>query len=228
MKALGGLLLLSFLFAVYGCGATFTCPAPAGGMKCSSVSTVYEKALSGEIAAGISQKTKSPAPDEEPSEVKKPTISAKLETDKMIPLRTPPRIIRMWFSPWEDDDGDLNQGGYVYSEITDPKNRWIIGEKNQKDRIGDAVKFFSGKMPLKQREGVVEKDRLMSDKQPSPAAQPPQAQKARPAQPAAAALPRKQAPEMTSGKPVLTEPDGVDDACKNSSCVIGEKTKKQK
>jgi conjugal transfer pilus assembly protein TraV len=46
-----------------------------------------------------------------------------------LPVRVAPKVIRIWIAPWEDSDGDLNQPGYVFSEINDKRGRWLFGEK---------------------------------------------------------------------------------------------------
>lgn len=229
MKTIGISFLLCALLALYGCGASFTCPAPNSGMKCTSVSTVYSRALSGELEASPQKTSVEEFNPDDIKEKKPATVSAKLETSKMVPLRTPPKIIRMWIAPWEDDDGDLNQGGYVFSEITDPKNRWVIGEKSPKQGgIKDSVKFFSGKMPSKQREGAIERDRLSRDTQQADKQTTPKKQQVQPAQqPPAPSIARKPVAAQPA-KPVLKETEGVDEACKGSACQINERSAGQK
>jgi type IV conjugative transfer system lipoprotein TraV len=222
-------LLLSIIFlTAYGCGASFTCPAPHGGLQCSSVSTVYQKALSGELESsynrGATGKSKAAAPAGEPLPITaRPdmaTTSAKLETDKMVPLRVPPRIIRIWLSPWEDSDGDLNQGGYVFSEITDPKNRWVIGEGSLNEGGSNAVRFFSGRKPLKKNEGVVEKDRLTRGDAPAKNVKPREQVKPQPQQPKASTASNRPSP------PAAPAQQATDKSCEGETCRIGEKVEK--
>ena len=47
--------------------------------------------------------------------------------DRPVPIRTPAKVMRIWVSPWEDDAGDLNTVGYIYTEI-EPR-RWVIGDR---------------------------------------------------------------------------------------------------
>ena len=49
------------------------------------------------------------------------------------PIRSQPKVLRVWIAPWEDADGDLHDQSYVYV-VADP-GRWGI-EHNQK-RIVD-------------------------------------------------------------------------------------------
>lgn len=46
--------------------------------------------------------------------------------NKPIPIRTPSVVMRIWIAPWEDELGDLNYTGYIYTEI-EPR-RWIFGK----------------------------------------------------------------------------------------------------
>lgn len=47
--------------------------------------------------------------------------------DRPVPVRTPATVMRIWVSPWEDDSGDLNTVGYIYTEI-EPR-RWVLGDR---------------------------------------------------------------------------------------------------
>lgn len=47
--------------------------------------------------------------------------------DRPVPVRTPAKVMRIWVSPWEDEQGDLNTVGYIYTEI-EPR-RWVIGDR---------------------------------------------------------------------------------------------------
>lgn len=44
------------------------------------------------------------------------------------PLRTPPRVLRIWLAPFEDTDADLHDQKYVY--VTIHTGRWVL-EANQ-------------------------------------------------------------------------------------------------
>ena len=72
-----------------------TLPAPTG-----AISTISTSGASSSAAAGT-------APAH--------TISA---------LRSPPRVVRLWISPWEDADGDLHEASFVHVVID--TGRWLI------------------------------------------------------------------------------------------------------
>ncbi|NBA95295.1 type IV conjugative transfer system lipoprotein TraV [Pseudomonas sp. R5(2019)] len=42
-----------------------------------------------------------------------------------LPIRTPATVMRIGFAPWEDEKGDLNVPGYIYTEIA--PRRWEVG-----------------------------------------------------------------------------------------------------
>jgi len=46
---------------------------------------------------------------------------------KEVPLRSPARVMRIWFAPWEDSAGDLHMAGHLFTEI-EPR-RWTVGQK---------------------------------------------------------------------------------------------------
>ena len=39
-------------------------------------------------------------------------------------LRSPPRVVRLWISPWEDADGDLHEASFIHVVID--TGRWLI------------------------------------------------------------------------------------------------------
>jgi len=47
--------------------------------------------------------------------------------DRPVPVRTPAKVMRIWVAPWEDQSGDLNTVGYIYTEI-EPR-KWVLGSK---------------------------------------------------------------------------------------------------
>ncbi len=132
-----------------GCGGKFTCPAPEAGITCEPVSEVYRRVVdSGTVSAGTrakAEREKEPAKAAGEGSQAAADIVRKIEQNSEVPLRIPPKIVRIWIAPWEDGDGDLNQGGYIYSEISDPRGRWVFGEKAPDETR--LMKLFSGKAP---------------------------------------------------------------------------------
>ena len=46
--------------------------------------------------------------------------------DKPLPIRSQAKVMRVWVAPYEDDSGDLNAPGLVYTEIE--ARKWNVGE----------------------------------------------------------------------------------------------------
>lgn len=42
------------------------------------------------------------------------------------PILNPPKTMRIFYTPFKDEQGDLNVGGYVYVQLTDPE--WVIAQ----------------------------------------------------------------------------------------------------
>ncbi|MEM8761279.1 MAG: TraV family lipoprotein, partial [Pseudomonadota bacterium] len=45
--------------------------------------------------------------------------------DASVPMRTPPKLIRIWIAPWEDRSGRLRMPGHIFAEVT-PRG-WQVG-----------------------------------------------------------------------------------------------------
>lgn len=89
----------------------FACKAP-DGILCQSMSGIYASAQAKKLPSQRS---------EIDSEQNIRFSQAKSEKSVMtpplyagMPIRSDPRIIRVWFAPWEDTDGDLHDQSYVY------------------------------------------------------------------------------------------------------------------
>lgn len=127
----------------------YSCPSP-DGTKCKSTLEVYEMTHNGNIpeAESVSKskkgkrapsgkKTTSSAGETEDKEGSEEantattgdkivdTYVAPRLPDRPVPIRTPAHVMRIWFAPWEDTNGDLNTTGYMYTEVEE--RRWVIG-----------------------------------------------------------------------------------------------------
>jgi conjugal transfer pilus assembly protein TraV len=122
---------LVFALALSGCTSTlsgvggadgYACKAPEGAL-CTSVSGIYANA-----AQGMPKPTKSP---EHQSQTATPVIygATSIAPDRSAavsggPIRSNPRVLRLWIAPWEDADGDLHEAALV-NVIVDT-GRWLI------------------------------------------------------------------------------------------------------
>lgn len=142
--------IASSLLALPGCtsmsglsgSSTYACKAPEG-VTCASVSGTYANALQGHLP---SQRAHAPKPA---SAVAGASTATSVPTGaaaqslaladataaiKPSPLRSSPRVLRLWIKPWEDADQDLHDQGYVYVQIDG--GRWLVDHVQR--RIRDA------------------------------------------------------------------------------------------
>lgn len=125
----------------YDAQSSFSCKAP-DGVLCSSMTGIYENAKhdnlpgqrvnrGGEAIAASAQAAEavSRAKEQGDGVLTRPLYSGQ-------PLRSAPRILRVWMAPWEDSDGDLHDQSYVYLPVD--SGRWEV-EHNQR-RIREAYR----------------------------------------------------------------------------------------
>jgi len=139
----------------------YACKAPVGS-QCTSVSGVYANSLDGQLAAfappapvrGASRtpdalatptsdtllpSNEAPAapggmPTSEPTTTAA-TLGVALQSGQSrAPLRSPPRVLRLWIAPWEDADGDLHEASVVHVLVD--AGRWLIERVITIDRAG--------------------------------------------------------------------------------------------
>lgn len=107
-------------------GRQFACKAP-DGVTCSSLSGVYANAVANNLPA---QRTDAKGDQRDEPRLGRVVGRAPSSGE---PIRSQPKVLRMWIAPWEDADGDFHDQSYVYV-LADP-GRWVV-EHNQK-RIVD-------------------------------------------------------------------------------------------
>jgi len=101
----------------------FSCPGGVDGIHCKSAREIYK----------ATNNTDSVKPDNNPgaSNRKMETIHVNASPvpvptiEQPIPIRTQPQVMRIWVSPWEDNDGDLHADGFIYTEIE--ARKWNLG-----------------------------------------------------------------------------------------------------
>jgi len=113
---------------------SFACKAP-DGVLCASMTGIYSNAQQSNLPGQrvhpdtASEKLGMPV-SEQPSW----TMTQPLQTG--APIRSAPRILRVWFAPWEDSDGDLHDQSYVYLSVD--AGKWQI--EHTRRRIADAYR----------------------------------------------------------------------------------------
>jgi conjugal transfer pilus assembly protein TraV len=132
--SLGAMLVLCGCVSMSGLDAksNFACKVP-DGIFCESMSGIYANAQANDLPGQrMDQRAKTDpliALSQAKGVMTKPLYSG-------TPIRSAPRLLRVWFSPWEDSDGDLHDQSYVYLQVD--SGRWLI-EHNQR-RIQDAYR----------------------------------------------------------------------------------------
>lgn len=126
--ALGATVLLAACTNMSGLSgsSSFACKAP-DGVTCDSVSGTYANAVQNNLpsqrpkseAASAPAAAASAAPAARSSPPRAPVPALSPTT-----LRSSPRVLRLWFKPWEDADHDLYDQGYVYVQID--SGRWLM------------------------------------------------------------------------------------------------------
>lgn len=120
----------------YDAKTEFACKAP-DGILCESMTGIYanaqQKNLPGQRVNRHNDGDAAPADLSRAKEgngvLTKPIYSG-------TPIRSAPRVLRVWFAPWEDSDGDLHDQSYVYLPVD--SGRWLI-EHNRR-RIQDTYR----------------------------------------------------------------------------------------
>lgn len=122
--------------------AEYGCKAPAG-VRCDSVSGTYYNAIQNNLpgqqpmrrpdgSSGVLPAR--PHPASLPTDAAAATTASASPAITAQPLRAQPRVLRLWYKPWEDADRDLYDQGYVYVQVD--QGRWLIDHAQQ--RIRDA------------------------------------------------------------------------------------------
>lgn len=125
--------IFAVLLFMGGCSSGLSCKNTMGGTRCANIQTVYEQTVLGAEAIPEFGEKAAQEPEGKRQIVSKPLtekeqIVSHLAGNNSRPIRIPTVILRIWTAPWEDQDGDLHQSGYVYSEINEKRGRWLFGE----------------------------------------------------------------------------------------------------
>lgn len=126
---LGGVASLAGCMSLSGLSgnSSYACKAP-DGVTCQSVSGTYANAMANNLPAQRARATPSAAPELAPPPAPAASApgarNASSDAAPPLPLRSTPRILRLWFKPWEDADRDLYDQGYVYVQVDG--GRWLV------------------------------------------------------------------------------------------------------
>jgi conjugal transfer pilus assembly protein TraV len=143
--AAGAAALLAGCSSVSGLDGTssYGCKAPEG-VKCDSVSGTYYNAIQNNLPSqrrGASSRSGAPVAD--PAGTARPT-SAMVSTSVRsaqggeaatyvpAPLRSAPKVLRLWIKPWEDAERDLNGESLVYVQVDN--GHWLVDHVQRQAR----------------------------------------------------------------------------------------------
>lgn len=119
----------------------YACQAPPG-VQCESVSGTYANALRNALPSQRPQRAPSAAPvtapPAMPAAMRATSVPSALApggiegTTAVQPIRSQPRLLRLWIKPWEDADRDLHDQGYVYVQVD--SGRWLVDHAQRQIR----------------------------------------------------------------------------------------------
>lgn len=150
--------LIVLLLLVVSCGPKYACRNTMAGVKCETPTEVYQHLMDGDLKDKVSTesapKAEKSMPDKDVKMSTKrrgePGIVSQMEfKEERKPIRIQPRVVRLWLAPWEDSDGDLHMGGFIYVEVAG-KTRWVLGEKTQDLGSRITPKLMSPLLPKKE------------------------------------------------------------------------------
>lgn len=118
----------------------YACKAPEG-VRCDSVSGTYYNALQNNLpsqrhgSSGANEGAAAPAPAPAPSKSPSRYVPAVMSAADGVavgasaayvaaPLRSTPKVLRLWIKPWEDAESDLNGESLVYVQVDN--GRWMV------------------------------------------------------------------------------------------------------
>ena len=114
------LIFFAAFFCISGCSSTqYSCGESPQSGQCQSLSSVYNR-TDGELYDYRNSKSKTDMLNF--SSEHKHTVN--FEHEGKTPLLSKPRVLRIFFNPFEDSDKDLNLGGYVYIRLSE--SEWQI------------------------------------------------------------------------------------------------------
>jgi conjugal transfer pilus assembly protein TraV len=107
---------------------SFTCKA-GGGVPCESMTTIYNRTQAGTLPAQQAIAVRSSTPAVTSAFHSQASASISVTPNSGQPLRSTPRVVRLWIAPWLDADGDLHDASYVYMSIG--QGKWLIDHSQQ-------------------------------------------------------------------------------------------------
>lgn len=142
--ALAALLLGGCSFSGLSGSSQFACKAP-DGVNCNSVTGVYSNSLENNLPSQQKGKKEQTSEDKDsyyqnstdrPRAVKASLpVSGGVTQDSpadVMPLRSEPKVIRVWIAPYTDADDEFYDQSYIYTVVDE--GRWLIERSREKIR----------------------------------------------------------------------------------------------
>lgn len=107
----------------YDGSSQFSCAAPTG-VTCMSMSGVNANVDAGTIGATQAKRGSEVSHAKPEGYYGDSTKIAHVAIKSGMPIRTAPRKMRVWWAPWEDSDGDVNDQSYSYMVID--SGHWLM------------------------------------------------------------------------------------------------------
>lgn len=116
----------------------FSCDGLEEGVRCMSATDVYEETETTDKVGFTHDESgnkivKETSGDKEEKDTNMVAETYKGTAPKVLPkveypqpVRMPAQIMRIWFGPWEDKQGDLNVGKTIYTELV--PRRWTLAD----------------------------------------------------------------------------------------------------
>lgn len=123
--------------------SSYGCKAPEG-VKCDSVSGTYYNAIQNNLPSqrrGASSRAETPlASPASPTQPLPAMVSTSARSTQggeaaayvAAPLRSAPKLLRLWIKPWEDAERDLNGESLVYVQVDN--GRWLVDHVQRQAR----------------------------------------------------------------------------------------------
>jgi len=135
MSPIKPILTLALVAALAGCsGEEYKCPIPNGVGGCRSVDRVYQDTQDLDNAdtpsAGVAPAGQGDGKESKADSVARFVVAAGNAPAQVVPpgpgtaLLSAPQVLRVLITPWQDADGDLEAGGYLYLRLD--RGQWTI------------------------------------------------------------------------------------------------------
>lgn len=130
------------------------------GVGCTPVSDVYARAMAGTLPGQQTSQNQAEARPYMPSAGNVASQAIRPSMSSGMPIRTAPRVLRIWFAPWKDELDVLHDQRHSY--ITLDQGRWLI-EHNQ----NQVMRSFSANTRLIQGGQAAPADNTTNNNRPS-------------------------------------------------------------